>query len=251
MMSTPSTTSRFRVEASARCESTTAGRRFAKVPRPALRFSSPFSGLCSGGRASHLYLKASEPLYTARRLSVGRILQLGLGSCLYPPIAANSTASEVLQICRVSSGRGEPVASMAAPPMRASVKSKLTPSMSPATFRRSTATLEISGPMPSPDSTAILQTRQVTRPFREPSRRGVRAVFLNWDKVLVCVTLKESNCFMTAAGMGVMRDACDREDVQLLCKQRAQIAQTMLRSPKSDFKERKSLCVSVRGAGTP
>ena len=80
---------------------------------------------------------------------------------------------------------------------------------------------------------------------------GVRAVFLDWDSVLVCVTLKESNCFMTAAEMGVMRDACDREDVQLLCKQRAQIAQTILRSPNFDFKEQRSLCVSVRSAGTP
>ena len=68
----------------------------------------------------------------------------------------------------------------------------------------------------------------------------MRAVFLNWDSVLVYVTLKESDCFMTAAGMGVMRDACDREDVQLLCKQRAQIAQTMLRSPKSDSKDGKA-----------
>ena len=48
-----------------------------------------------------------------------------------------------------------------------------------------------------------------------------------------------------------MRDACDREDVQLLCKQRAQIAQTILRSPNFDSEEQRSTRVSVSSAGTP
>ena len=67
---------------------------------------------------------------------------------------------------KVSSGRGDPVASMAAPPTRASVNWKSTPSRSPAALRRSTATREISGPIPSPGRTATLQRRHTVRQVR-------------------------------------------------------------------------------------
>ena len=65
-------------------------------------------------------------------------------------MAAKSTASDSLQMRMVSSGRGLPVASVAAPPMRASVNSKLTPAAVPAWVRTALATCVISGPIPSP-----------------------------------------------------------------------------------------------------
>ncbi len=55
-MSVPSTTSRFRVEASASWGSTTAGRRLANALSEERRRRRPFSGRCALGRVSHLYL---------------------------------------------------------------------------------------------------------------------------------------------------------------------------------------------------
>lgn len=73
----------------------------------------------------------------------------------HPPMAASRTASLCLHCDKVSSGRGCPVASMAAPPMSASVNSKCCCSALPAASRACRATLVISGPMPSPGSTVM------------------------------------------------------------------------------------------------
>mmetsp|Transcript_1316 Transcript_1316/g.3105 ORF Transcript_1316/g.3105 Transcript_1316/m.3105 type:complete len:206 (-) Transcript_1316:94-711(-) len=153
MISTPDTTSRFKVDASASWGNTWAGRRFAKAFSPERRPRSPRSGRSSGGMVSHLY----------------------------PPMAESSTASEALHIVMVSSGRGTPVASMAAPPMSASWNSRLCPSALTAALRTFTATSVISGPMPSPGSRVIfLVARQASAarpgaccPLGSPIPRGV------------------------------------------------------------------------------
>ena len=82
-------------------------------------------------------------------------MHTGYQQHVYPPMAARSTASLCLHCDKVSSGRGCPVASMAAPPMSASVNSKCCCSALPAASRACRATLVISGPMPSPGSTVM------------------------------------------------------------------------------------------------
>eukprot|EP00982_Pelagococcus_subviridis_P017298 31529-Pelagococcus_subviridis.AAC.20 len=128
MMSVPSTTSRFSDDASMSCGRMFAGRRFANTPRPARRPRSPCSGRCSAGSVSHLY----------------------------PPIAARRTASEAWHVASVSGGRGIPVASIAAPPTSASVKSNAMSCWEPTSTRHVFATAMISGPMPSPGRSVML-----------------------------------------------------------------------------------------------
>ena len=163
IMSTPLTTSCFNVDAAASCSNTTAGRRLANVPRPARRFRRPRSGRCSGGSWSHLYLQRQHESEACDLLAVYKELSPCRFAFSYPPMAASRTASDSLQICRVSSGSGDPVASTAAPPMCASVNWNSTPSRLPAACNALSATFEISGPMPSPGSTAILQVWQRVR----------------------------------------------------------------------------------------
>lgn len=192
MMSVPLIMSRFRLEASASCGRTMAGRKFAKAFNPLRRLSSPFSGRCSLGYASHLYLSADNgPTLRygrSRSLRPSRIKpSLCLGQpgpykgqagkqaarslcselsasstlCLsqaptHPPMAASKTASARLHVSKVLFGKGVPVASVAAPPISASWKLKSAPSVFPAARNTSVATAVISGPIPSPASTATL-----------------------------------------------------------------------------------------------
>lgn len=100
-----------------------AGRRLAKAFRPARMASRPRSGRCAEGRVSHLYLQHAGPcreraaLPTAKqRHACAVLIELP-----YPPMAASSTASEALAVARVWSGRGTPVASIAAPPISSGV----------------------------------------------------------------------------------------------------------------------------------
>jgi hypothetical protein len=74
----------------------------------------------------------------------------------HPPMAASSTESQDLHTSSVSAGSGDPVASMAAPPMSASRNSNSCPSALPAAVSTLSAAFMISGPMPSPGSTATL-----------------------------------------------------------------------------------------------
>ena len=99
-----------------------AGRRLAKRPRALRMPRSPRSGRFSGGWVSHLG----------------------------PPTAERYTASEALHLVMVSSGRGQPVASMAAPPMWALSKVKVQPVLAPTASRTLRPSARISGPMPSP-----------------------------------------------------------------------------------------------------
>src|SRR3712207_3926394 len=121
--SVPSMTSRLSGLASSSEAKGLTGRRFANRPRPSRIPSSP----CSG-----------------RGLSGSVVSHFG------PPTAPSRTASESRQPARVSSGRAEPVASIAAPPTRYSVNEK--PSSA---LRTSTAEATTSGPIPSPGKRAI------------------------------------------------------------------------------------------------
>ena len=99
-----------------------AGLRLAKSPSPARSPRSPFSGR----------------------------MEMSSGSHLGPPTAPSSTASASRAMLRVTSGRGRPVASMAAPPTRASSMSMSRPKSSRSVARTLTASVTISGPIPSP-----------------------------------------------------------------------------------------------------
>ena len=122
--SVPETISFFRLDKCARASKTTAGLIFAKVCNSLRRASSPVSG----------------------RLSLGRSSYLG------PPIAAINTASTSFTFFLVSSGKGEPVLSIATPPRSNSIYSKL----GTRTFRTFTVSSVISGPIPSPGINAIV-----------------------------------------------------------------------------------------------
>src|SRR5205809_866206 len=128
MLSVPSTTSRFRGEASSSMGKHLAGRRLAKRSSSLRRPRSPRSGFCSCGRASHLG----------------------------PPTAPKRMASLCSHSRRVEAGSGSPVASMAAPPMRAASNSKEAPVARPTTSSTLRASGVTSCPMPSPPSSAIL-----------------------------------------------------------------------------------------------
>src|SRR4051794_14122500 len=123
-MSVPSMRSRLSGLASRSASKGLTGRRLANSPRPARRPSSPCSGRgFAGSVVSHCG----------------------------PPTAPRRTASAARQADKVSSGRGLPVASIAAPPTRCSVNSK--PSIA---RRTSTAEATTSGPIPSPGRRAIV-----------------------------------------------------------------------------------------------
>ena len=122
--STPSTTSGRRLLAPMRAGTILTGRRLAKSSIPERRASNPLSGRCSRGKASNRGL----------------------------PIAASKTASAALQASRVLAGKGSPVASMAEPPIGASLNSSVNPCRADTASRSCLATAVISGPMPSPGS---------------------------------------------------------------------------------------------------
>ena len=64
-------------------------------------------------------------------------------------------ASARAQAASVAAGRCSPAASKAAPPTSASVKTKRWPKAAPTASRQRTACAHTSGPMPSPEATAI------------------------------------------------------------------------------------------------
>ena len=109
-------------QAPASSGSSRAGRRLANRPRALRMPSRPFSGRRAGSMLSHLG----------------------------PPTAPRYTASAFRQASTVAAGRGSPVASMAAPPMRAGTKSNSWPNFLATASRTATPWATISGPMPSP-----------------------------------------------------------------------------------------------------
>ena len=109
-------------QAPASSGSSRAGRRLANRPRALRMPSRPFSGRRAGSILSHLG----------------------------PPTAPRYTASAFWQASTVAAGRGSPVASMAAPPMRAGTKSNSWPNFLATASRTATPWATISGPMPSP-----------------------------------------------------------------------------------------------------
>src|ERR1700694_1388699 len=138
MMSVPSTTDRLSGEASTSMGKHLAGLRLAKRSSSLRRPSSPRSGFCSWGRWSHLG----------------------------PPTAPKRMASLSSQSRSVEGGSGSPVASMAAPPMRACSNSKDTPVALPTTSSTRRASGVTSCPMPSPPRTAILCVATIGSPLR-------------------------------------------------------------------------------------
>src|SRR3954470_3968359 len=121
--SVPSRISRLSGLASSSEANGLTGRRLAKSPSPARIPSSP----CSG-----------------RGLAGSVVSHRG------PPTAPSRMASASRQPARVSSGRGDPVASMAAPPIRYSENVKPSSALS-----TSTAEATTSGPIPSPGRRAM------------------------------------------------------------------------------------------------
>src|SRR5262252_6834778 len=128
MMSVCSTTSRLSGEASTSMGKQVAGRRLANRSSSLRRPRRPRSGRFSWGRLSHLG----------------------------PPTEPNRMASLRSQRARVAGGRGSPVPSIAAPPMRAGSNSKATPVARPTTSSTLRASGVTSCPMPSPPRIAIL-----------------------------------------------------------------------------------------------
>src|SRR5215510_9540241 len=128
MMSVCSTTSRLSGEAATSMGKQVAGRRLAKRSSSLRRPRRPRSGRFSWGRLSHLG----------------------------PPTEPKRMASLRSQRARVAGGRGSPVASMAAPPIRAGSNSKATPVARPTTSSTLRASGVTSCPMPSPPRIAIL-----------------------------------------------------------------------------------------------
>src|SRR3954454_22229785 len=122
--SVPSMRSRLSGLASSRASKGLTGRRLANSPRPSRRPSSPCSG--RGGCASGV-------------------------SHFGPPTAPRRTASAARQPAKVSSGSGDPVASIAAPPIEYSENVK-----SPSALSTSTAEATTSRPIPSPGRRAIV-----------------------------------------------------------------------------------------------
>src|SRR5436190_489191 len=122
--SVPSMRSRLSGLASSRASKGLTGRRLANSPRPSRRPSSP----CSG------------------RGRFGSVV-----SHLGPPTAPSRTASAARQPAKVSSGSGDPVASIAAPPIEYSENVKSSSALS-----TSTAEATTSRPIPSPGRRAIV-----------------------------------------------------------------------------------------------
>src|SRR3954452_11470154 len=122
--SVPSMRSRLSGLASSRASKGLTGRRLANRPRPSRRPSSP----CSG------------------RGRLGSVV-----SHFGPPTAPRRTASAARQPAKVSSGSGDPVASIAAPPIEYSENVK-----SPSAWSTSTAEATTSRPIPSPGRRAIV-----------------------------------------------------------------------------------------------
>src|SRR5215471_10467063 len=128
--SSPPTSSRLRLEASARASKTTAGRRLAKRSISLRSRRMPRSGRSSNGNVS---------------------------SHLGPPTAPKRTASLAIASARVWSVSGTPDSSRAAPPTKPSVISKLAiRCRSQYSITRKVWRM-ISGPMPSPASTSTLR----------------------------------------------------------------------------------------------
>src|ERR1022692_1226924 len=96
----------------------------------------------------------------------GRTLARG-SSHFGPPTAPSSTASAARATSSVSGGSADPVASMAAPPMRASRSVKVCPHFSSTTASTRLASPTTSGPIPSPGKTAM-----AARIFKTPSGCG-------------------------------------------------------------------------------
>src|SRR4051794_28273646 len=122
--SVPSMRSRLSGLASSRASKGLTGRRLANSPRPSRRPSSPCSGR---GRCASVV------------------------SHFGPPTAPRRTASASRQPAKVSSGSGDPVASIAAPPIEYSENVK-----SPSALSTSTAEATTSRPIPSPGRRAIV-----------------------------------------------------------------------------------------------
>src|SRR3569832_1635146 len=127
IMSTPFSTSGRSVEAPSSLSLTATGRRFAYRPSPLRMASSPCSGRTLPRGSSHFG----------------------------PPTAPSSTASAPRADSRVASGSAVPVASMAAPPIRASRVSNSWPKRLATADRTFKASLVTSGPIPSPGRTVM------------------------------------------------------------------------------------------------
>ena len=111
----------------------------------ALRDDAPLSaGKSFAGRR---LAKSPSSLRMPSRAASGRT---GASSHLGPPTAPSSTASAACAARTVSSGRGCPAASIAAPPIRASEKMNSCPKRSATRLSTRRAEETISGPMPSP-----------------------------------------------------------------------------------------------------
>src|SRR4051812_25038889 len=115
---------------------------------------SRLSGLASSSEANGLtgrrLAKSPSPSRIPSRPCSGRGLAGSVVSHCGPPTAPRRMASAARQPARVSSGSGEPVASIAAPPIRYSENVKPSSALSTSTVEATT-----SGPIPSPGRRAM------------------------------------------------------------------------------------------------
>src|SRR3954447_22352166 len=120
------------------------------VPSRILRLSGLASSSEANGLTGRRLAKSPSPSRMPSRPCSGRGFAGSVVSHRGPPTAPRRMASASRHPARVSSGRGEPVASMAAPPIRDS--ENVNPSSA---LRTSTAEATTSGPIPSPGRRAM------------------------------------------------------------------------------------------------
>ena len=156
-ISKPDTISGFKLEASANCGYKIAGRKLPNRPNSERIPNKPFSGRIAISRPSHLG----------------------------PPTAPSKIASQALALDKVSSGNGLPVASMALPPNKAESMFKSRPNLSLQASSTLTASLMISGPMPSPGITNTLCVMSLL-PYlstKQPRGLGLSFLFVTLNKI--------------------------------------------------------------------
>src|SRR3954468_14219684 len=120
------------------------------VPSRISRLSGLASSSDANGLTGRRLAKSPSPSRMPSRPCSGRGFAGSVVSHCGPPTAPRRMASASRHPARVSSGRGEPVASMAAPPIRYS--ENVNPSSA---LRTSTAEATTSGPIPSPGRRAM------------------------------------------------------------------------------------------------
>src|SRR5688572_2357359 len=195
MRSRPETTSGFRLEAPTNSGNMRAGRRLANSPSSLRMRSMPCSGRCGRGNASYCG----------------------------PPTAPASTASAARASLSVGSGSGSPCASTPAPPYGASSSSSFSPSRARA-FSTLTACATISGPMPSPASTAIFMGSSAEQP-------GLALAVLRLERLDLVGVLEREPDLVEPVQQGMLGERVDVELEALAARRGHRLRLEVYRDP--------------------